>query len=174
MKYLVRFFVVTVLLLVSTHVLAEQKVAYLDMKFILNNSKAGKGAQDFLHKSFQDNQKKFLDKENELKTEESDLLTQKTILTKVEYQKKSDDLRKKVIDYQSQRKASLEKITVQRAEARQKLLEKLDPILQTYIEENDISLVIDRKNVVMGNTNLDITDIIIKKLNKELPSLSIE
>ena len=48
MKYLVKFFVVTFLLLVCTHVLAEQKVAYLDMKFILNNSKAGKGAQDFL------------------------------------------------------------------------------------------------------------------------------
>jgi len=173
-KYFVKFFVVTYLLLVCTHVLAEQKVAYLDMKFILNNSKAGKGAQDLLHKSFQENQKKFLDKENALKKEESDLLTQKTILTKVEYQKKSDDLRKKVIDYQSQRRASLEKITAQRAEARQKLLEKLDPILQTYIEESDISLVIDRKNVVMGNTNLDITDIIIKKLNKELPSLSIE
>ena len=174
MKYLVKFFVVTFLLLVCTHVLAEQKVAYLDMKFILNNSKAGKGAQDFLHESFQANQKKFLDKENALKNEESDLLTQKTILTKEEYQKKSDDLRKKVIDYQSQRRASLEKITAQRAEARQKLIEKLDPILQAYIEENDISLVIDRKNVVMGNTNLDITDIIIKKLNKEFPSLSIE
>ena len=174
MKYLVKFFVVTFLLLVCTHVLAEQKVAYLDMKFILNNSKAGKGAQDLLHKSFQENQKKFLDKENALKKEESDLLTQKTILTKEEYQKKSDDLRKKVIDYQSQRRASLEKITAQRAEARQKLIEKLDPILQSYIEENDISLVIDRKNVVMGNTNLDITDIIIKKINKEFPSLSIE
>ena len=174
MKYLVKFFVVTFLLLVCTHVLAEQKVAYLDMKFILNNSKAGKGAQDLLHKSFQENQKKFLDKENALKKEESDLLTQKTILTKEEYQKKSDNLRKKVIDYQSQRRTSLEKITAQRAKAREKLLEKLDPILQTYIEESDISLVIDRKNVVMGNTNLDITDIIIKKLNKEFPSLSIE
>ena len=174
MKYLVKFFVVTFLLLVCTHVFAEQKVAYLDMKFILNNSKAGKSAQDFLHKSFQENQKRFLDKENALKTEESDLLTKKTILTKEEYQKKSDDLRKKVRDYQSQRRASLEKITAQRAEARQKLIEKLDPILQSYIEENDISLVIDRKNVVMGNTNLDITDIIIKKLNKEFPSLSIK
>ena len=174
MKYLVKFFVVTFLLLICTHVSAEQKIAYLDMKFVLNNSKAGKGAQDFLQKSFKENQKKFVDEENALKKEENDLLAQKTILTKEEYQKKSDNLRKKVIDYQSQRKASLEKITVQRAEARQKLLEKLDPILQTYIEENDISLVIDRKNVVMGNTNLDITDIIIKKLNKELPSLSIE
>ena len=174
MKYLVKFFVVTFLLLIYTHASAEQKIAYLDMKFVLNNSKAGKGAQDFLQKSFKENQKIFLDKENSLKKEESDLLAQKTILTKEEYQKKTDDLRKKVIDYQSQRRAALDKITSQRAEARQKLLDKLDPILKTYINENDISLIIDRKNILMGNTNLDITNIIVEKLNIEFPSLNLK
>ena len=174
MKYLVRFFVVTFLLLICTYASAEQKVAYLDMKFVLNNSKAGKGAQDFLQKSFKENQKKFVDEENALKKEENDLLAQKTILTKEEYQKKSDNLRKKVIDYQSQRRLSLEKITTQRAEARKKLLEILDPIMKTYTEENNISLVIDKKDVLVGNTDLDITNIIVKKLNKKLPSLSIK
>ena len=174
MKYLVKFFVVTFLLLIYTHASAEQKIAYLDMKFVLNNSKAGKGAQDFLQKSFKENQEKFMNEENALKKKENDLLAQKTILTKKEYQKKTDDLRKKVIDYQSQRRTALEKITSQRAEARQKLLEKLDPIMKTYIKENDISMIIDRKNVLMGNTNLDITNIIVEKLNKELPSLSIK
>ena len=174
MKYLVKFFVVTFLLLVCTYASAEQKVVYLDMTFVLNNSKAGKGAQDFLQKSFKNNQKKFLDEENELKKEESDLLKQKTILSKEEYQKRTDDLRKKVIDYQSQRRASLEKITTQRAEARQKLLEKVNPIVQTYIEENDVSLVLDKKNILLGKTDLDITFTIVEKLNKELPSLSIK
>ena len=42
--------------------------------------------------------------------------------------------------------------------------------MKTYIKENDISLIIDRKNVLMGNTNLDITSIIVEKLNKEVPS----
>ena len=174
MKYLVKFFVVTFLTLIYTYASAEQNIKYLDLKFVLNNSKAGKGAQDFLQKSFKTNQKNFLDKENALKKAESNLLKQKTILSKEEYQKQSDDLRKKVIDYQSQRRASLEKITTQRAEARQKLLEKLDPIMKTYIDENGISLVVDKKNILMGNTDLDITNIIIKKLNKELASLSIK
>ena len=174
MKYLVKLFVVTFLLLIYTHASAEQNIKYLDLKFVLNNSKAGKGAQDFLQKSFQENQKNFLDRENELKDEESNLLAQKAILTKEEYQKKSDNLRKKVIDYQSQRRLSLEKITTQRAKARQKLLEILDPILKTYTEENNISLVIDKKDILVGNTDLDITNIIVKKLNKKLPSLSIK
>ena len=48
MKYIVKFIVVTFFLLLSTHTFAEQKVVILDLKFVLNNSKAGKGAQDFL------------------------------------------------------------------------------------------------------------------------------
>ena len=67
MKYLVKFFVVTFFLLVCTYASAEQKVVHLDMKFILNNSKAGKGAQNFLQKSFKENQTKFENKENGLK-----------------------------------------------------------------------------------------------------------
>ena len=174
MKHLVKFFVVTLLLLICTHASAEQKVAYLDMKYVLNNSKAGKGAQDFLQKSFKENQKKFSDREVELKKDEVDLLATKNTLSKEDYKKKTDELRKKVMEYQSQRKISLDKITKQRAEARQKLIEKIDPILNTYISENNISLVIARQNVVGGNSDFDITNIITEKLNKELPSLSLK
>jgi len=175
-KHIVKFFVVTFFLLVCTYTstFAEQKIVVLDIKFILNESKPGKGAQDFLKKSFKDNQKKFLDMENNLKKEESDLLVKKTILSKEEYQKKTDILRKKVIDYQSQRRAALDKITTQRANSREILLKKIDPILAIYIKENNISLVVDKKHMLGGNPEYDITKIIVEKLNKELPSLNLK
>ena len=174
MKYLVKFFVVTFFLLVCTYSFAEQKIVVLDMKYVLNFSKAGKGAQDFLKKSFTDNQKKFTDIEQNLKKEEIDLLEKKTILSKQEYTKKTDTLRKKVIDYQSQRRASLDKIATQRAKSRETLLEAIDPILDTYIKDNNISLVIDKKDMLGGNPENDITKTIVEKLNKELPSLNLK
>ena len=174
MKYLVKFIVVTFFLLICTHTFAEQKIVVLDLKFVLNNSKAGKGAQDFLKKSFNNNAKKFTELEKSLKKEETDLLATKTNLTKEEYTTKSDSLRKKVIDYQSQRRASLDKITTLRAKSRETLLEKIDPILNTYIKENDISLVVDKKNMLGGKPEYDITKFIVEKLNKELPSLNLK
>ncbi len=174
MKYIVKFIVVTFLLIVSTYASAEQKIAYIDMKFVLNNSKAGKAAQDFLQKSFKENQEKYLKDGESLRNEEKDLLKQRADLTKEEYQKKTDILRKKVIDFQSQKRASLDKITNQRATARSALLEKLDPIVEEYIKENNISLIIDKKNIIKGSKELDITGLIIEKLNKELPSLNIK
>ena len=174
MKHIIKFFAVILFVFLSTNSFAEQKVVVLDMKLVLNTSKAGKGAQDYLQKSFKDNQKKFTDMENKLKKDENDLLNQKTNITKEEYTKKSDNLRKKVIDYQSQRRSSLDKIAKQRAEARKALLEKITPILDNYIKENNVSIVIDKKNVIGGDATLDITDVIIEKLNKELPSLNLK
>jgi len=174
MKYLVKFIVVTFFLLVSTSAFAEQKIVVLDLKYVLNNSKAGKGAQDFLKKTFENNAKKFADMEKKLKKEESDLLSKKTVLSKEEYTKKGDALRKQVIDYQSQRRASLDKIATQRAKSREKLIEAIDPILNAYIKENNIYLVMDKKDFLGGTPESDITEIIIKKLNKELPSLNLK
>ena len=174
MKYFVKFIVVTFFFLQCTYAFAEQKIVYLDMTFVLNNSKAGKGGQDFLKKTFEENQKKFVDKENELKNEEADLLGKKDILTKEEYKKKSEDLRKNVLEYQKQRRTFLEKIAKQRSEARQTLLKKIDPLLKAYSRENNITLVIDKKFILSGNTNLDITEVIVEKLNKELPSLNLQ
>ncbi len=174
MKYLVKFFVVTFFLLVCTHTIAEEKIVVLDLTFVLNKSKAGKGAQDFLKESFNDNAKKFSDKEEKLKNEEIDLLAKKKILTKEEYSRKSDTLRKKVIDYQSQRRMAIDKIATQRAEARETLIKKINPILETYISENNISLVIDKRNILEVNPENDITTVIVDKLNKELPSLNLK
>jgi|TARA_B100000029_G_scaffold356201_1_gene349036 Skp family chaperone for outer membrane proteins len=174
MKYLVKFFVVTFFLLVSTYTFAEQKIVVLDMKVILNTSKAGKGAQDYLKKTFNENQKKYQKMEKDLKKEENDLLAKKNILSQEEYTKKTNELRKKVIDYQSERRSSLDKIATQRAVARENLLKEVNPIIDEYIKENNISLVMDKKNMIGGQTEFDITKEIIEKLNKKLPSLTIK
>ena len=174
MKYLVKIFVVTFFLVFSTHAFAEQKIVVLDMKFVLNKSSAGKDAQEYLKKKFNDNAKKFTKFEDSLKKEEKDLLKAKADLTKEEYKKKSDTLRKKVIDYQSQRRSSIDKLGAKRIKAREILMKQVNPIIDTYINENDISLVIDKKNMIGGLNEYDITNLIVEKLNKEFPSINLE
>ena len=173
MKYLVKFIVVTYLLLNCTYTFAEQKIVILDLTYVLNNSKAGKGAQDYLKKSFENNAKKFKNMEKELKKEEDDLLAKRTVLSREEYTKKSNELRKRVIDYQTQRRTALDKIATQRAKSRETLVKTLDPIVQSYMKENNVSIVIDKKNTLGAQPTRDITKIIIEKLNKELPSLNL-
>ena len=174
MKYLVKFFVVTFFILICTHTFAEQKIVVLDLTHVLNQSKAGKGAQDFLKKTFDDNIKKFSDIEKKLKKEEKDLLAKKTVITQEEYGKKMNSLRKKNLDYQTERRAAIDNITNKRAKAREVLLKKIKPILESYIKENNVSLVVDKKYILGGGAKTDITEIIVEKLNKDLPSLNLK
>ena len=102
------------------------------------------------------------------------MLAKKTVLNKADYTKKSDTLRKKVIDYQSQRRASLDKISTLRAKSRETLIKKITPIVDDYIKENNISIVMDKKSMIGGLNEYDITEEIIKRLNKELPSLDLK
>ena len=174
MKYLVKFFVVTFFLLICTDTFAEQKIVVLDLTYVLNESKAGKGAQEFLKKTFDDDAKKFSNIEKNLKEEEKDLLAKKNILNKEEYGKKINSLRKKNMDYQTEKRSSIDKITMLRAKARETLLKNLKPIIETYINENSVSLVVDKKYILGGGAQSDITKFIVEKLNKDLPSLNLK
>ena len=170
----IKYFLITIFFTFSSELLAQEKIVILDLNFVLNQSKAGKGAQDFLKKSYTQNIKKFKDIEGELKKEETDLLSKKSVLSKEDYTKKSDTLRKKVIDYKSERRAAMDKITTQRAESRATLIKSITPILETYIKENNISVVINKVHTLGGKPENDITKTIVEKLDKVLPSLDLK
>jgi len=174
MKYFVKLFVVTSFLIISTYAYAEQKIVVLDLKYVLNSSKAGITAQEYLKKQHNNNIKEFTELEKKLKEDETKLLEAKKGLSKEDYKKSSDELRKKVITYQTKRRSSLETLGKKRAELKTKLMDKLKPIVDAYIEENQISIVIDKKFMLGGLTEFDITNLITDKLNKELPSISLQ
>ena len=53
------------------------------------------------------------------------------------------------------------------------MLKNLNPILGKYMEDNNITVVIDKKHVLMGNKKFEITSQIIEILNKNLKSLNL-
>jgi len=112
--------------------------------------------------------------EKDLKKEEKDLLDKKTSLSKEDYKKKSNELRKKVGKFQKDRRDSLQKTGELRKNAKAELLKQLTPILDKYINENSISIVINKEYMIGGLDEFDITNEIVEKLNKEFPSLSLQ
>ena len=46
-----------------------------------------------------------------------------------------------------------------------KLMIKINPIVQDYIKENSLEILFARKIIYIGDVNLDLTKIIINKLN---------
>jgi len=67
----------------------------------------------------------------------------------------------------------LNSVAKQRKKARSELLKNLNPIIQDYMKEKKIRMVIDKKSILLADENLDLTKEIIELLNKKLKSIKL-
>ena len=153
--------------------LLASDVYFIDYSKVMNESTAGKKAQDYLKNFLNNSNKKFNDTAKKLKDEENKIISQKNALSKEEYKKKADALRKKVFELNKGRDKLIRDVAAKRKKAGDEMLKKLNPILGKYMEENNISVVIDKKNVLMGDKKFEITSQIIEILNKEFKSINL-
>ena len=139
----------------------------------MNQSIAGKKAQDYLKNLMKSSNKKFNDNAKKLKDEENKIIGQKNALSKEEYKKKADALRKKVFELNKEREKSIREVAAKRKKTGDQMLKNLNPLLGKYMKENNIAVVIDKKNVLMGDKKFEITSQIIEILNKEFKSINL-
>ena len=147
---------------------------FLDFKLILNESIAGKKAQNFLKNKLEKGAANLKEKEKNILEEEKKIIQQKKVISNDEYKKKLTELRNKVSTLRTTRNKLLESVAKERAEAKKTLLKNLNPILKEYMKENKIRMVIDKKNVLLADENLDITKNILEILNKKLKNIPLK
>ena len=152
----------------------ENKIVYIDLNKIMNNSIAGKSITSQLEKTHKKNISKLKKIEEKLKKEESDIISQKNVLTKEEYEKKIIDLRDKAKNFRKQRNENINNLNNQRLQATTKIINLIKPILSEYSEKNSISIIIDKKNVIIGKTTLDITDDILKIVDEKIGKINLD
>ena len=51
------------------------------------------------------------------------------------------------------------------------MVNEINKILTKYAADNAISLVIQKKNIIIGKSELDITDEILKEFNNQIKSI---
>ena len=98
-KYLIIFF----LIIFNQTTIKADIPHFVDFKFILNQSDAGKKAQDFLKKKLDDGLNNLKKKEKKLMEEEKKIIQQKKIISAEEYKKKVTELRAGVSSLQKER-----------------------------------------------------------------------
>ncbi len=146
---------------------------YLDFKYILNESIAGKKAQESLKKKLNDGVAALNKKEKNFLEEEKKIIQQKKLISSEEYKNKISELRKKAANLQKERNKLVNDVSKQRSKAKNELLKNLNPIIKEYMISKNIKMVIDRKNIILADKNLDITKEIVEILNKKLKSVKL-
>ena len=147
--------------------------SYVDFNYILNQSTAGKKAQNFLKNKLEQGLKKLSEQEKNILKEEKQIIEQKKLIKPDEYKNKVDALRTKVLNLQKERDKLLKSVSKQRLIARNELLKNLNPIISEYMQEKKIRMVVDKKSILLADQNLDITKQIIEILNKKLKSIKL-
>ena len=169
MLYIKNFFITFFIYIsIFSSVFAENKIAYLDLDFILSNTNIGKITLEKLETIEKKKNSELKLKEKNLKEEENKILASKTIITEEQLKKNISDFQTKIQVYSKDKAEQIKILKKNRNTEIINLLNLINPIIKTYMNDNSISIVIDKKNIYIGNTNYDITNNLIELINKKL------
>ena len=153
---------------------SSEKIVYLDVEKIMQQSIAGKSIIAQLKKKRELSISKFKKKEKEIIDKEKKLISQKNVLSKEQFESKIIELRKDISNYQKDRNKTSNEIGKSRVNASTKLINKLTPILEEYSKKNSIRIIVQKKNIVMGKKEDDITKDILELVNQKVKNIKLD
>ena len=145
----------------------SKNIVYLDIQYIIDNSDLGIFYKSKINKLADNNKENLKIKKNEIKLKEEEINNQKNLLSKEEIEKKIENLKKLVKNYQIEQNKKNKLVIDEKKIYTSKILKLLNPLLTNYVEKNKITLVVDKKNILIGIKSLDITPDILQILNDE-------
>ena len=155
-------------ILISPSKSENVSIAFVDVQKILSESNSGKKFQKSISDKVNKNLKIVQKEEKDLKNQESEILKQKNILSKEELDNKITKFQKEVQTFRNKKKKFDTDISKERSKFVNKMFEYLNKILANYASEKSISLIVQKKNILIGKSELDITKDILKIFNDQV------
>jgi outer membrane protein len=155
-------------------VIADISIGFIDMNKIITTSKPGSSIIDQLNEINLKNLKKFKNDAKILKDSETKLISQKNILSEDDFQSKVNKLKIEIKKYNDDRNKINNDFNKLKLDSTNKLIKLINPILISYLNEKSISLILHKKDLIIGKKELDITDEIIENVNSEIKVFRIK
>ncbi len=170
-----RFYIFIILLIFKLNFAnAAEKIAFIDLNYIMNNSISGKSINIFINNLKKKKNDEFKIIENKIKKDENELLAKKNIIEKNIYNNKVEDIKARINNYRNDRQNFNKSLDENKIKYTNKLLEKLNPIISGYVETNSITIVLPKKMIIIGKKNLDITLPILKILDETIQKITFD
>ncbi len=146
---------------------ANEKIAFINLEKILSSSNLGKSLLKEIQNQNNENINELKKNEIELKNDQDQLNKIKNIISEDEYKNKLNLLEQKINNFRNKKNQMVEEIEQQRNLELENFFSKINPIIQDYMNKNSIDILFDQKNVFIGKSSSDITDLLIKEINKK-------
>ena len=147
---------------------SEKNIVYLNLDQIFQNSIPGSLILNELKDQNKKNIEKFKLKETDLRNQEQDLIKKKNILSKEEFDSNVVSFKKKMKIFNKEREEAFLKFEKEKKEKLNNFLLKITPLIEIFVKENSINIVLNEKNLFIASKNFDITNQIIEIVNKNI------
>ena len=175
---LINIITVLITLIMTSNVIAETSypntsIAIVDLNLILLDSKSAKDATKQFEKIQKKTENDIIESDKNMLDERNKLIEQQSVVAPEAFELKVKDYEKKLQNYQTDKQDKLRKLDGILQKARNEILEEVKPILEQISRDIGVTIILEKNSVLLSADNMDITNEVIKKLNKKLPKIKV-
>ncbi len=167
-------FLAIAFLLLAMPAAALENTAVVNVQRIMRDATVAASARDQLKAKQTEFKEQISRQETELQKEDQELAKQRTILAQDAFQERVKTFQKKAAETQKDVQAKRQSLSKAYNQALADIQKKVTDIIQDISKDKKLALVIPTSQVLYFEGSLDITDQVLTRLNKEMPSLKVQ
>jgi len=153
---------------------ANINIVYINMDNIMSTSIVGKSILKQLDEINNKAILEFKKIENNFNQQEKKIIAQKNILSKIEFNEKVSLLKLEIKKYTNNKKKKINYLNQLKINNTNEFVKQINEILLKYSRDKSISLILNKKNIIIGKSELDISMDIIKLVNIEIKEFKVK
>ena len=146
----------------------SQNVKFADIDLIVQNSEIGKKTLTKIENANKSNIEKLSNFQKQLKDRENEIKIKKNIISEEEFKKEVENLKKQLAEFNKKKDLMVKEFSELKNDELEALFAKINPIIQNYMKENSIEILMNSKNIFIGNIKADLTQLLINEINSKV------
>ncbi len=168
MKLTFKYFLIAIIFLfIFQTSKAEQLLKYANIDRIIKETEIGIEMLNKLNELDKENIKKLNSFEDELKSKENEIKSKKNIISDQEFEKEVNNLKKKLVNFNKEKNIMVNNLKEIKKKELKIFFNKINPIIQNYMNEKSIDILFNSNNIYIGNKNSDLTKQLIDEINNK-------
>ena len=167
------FFFCFFFLIFATQLNANEKIVFIDINFIFNNSDAGKNLQIEISKKNDQINNEINEFKIVIENKKKKLLAQKNVMSAEEYNKQVNSIDKEIQEMNITISNKKKELAIYKKKIEQSFSKTLNKLIQEFSEKNSIDIILNKENLLMAKKKLNITQEIFDLFNNQIKSINV-
>ena len=167
-KFKFIFFFILIFSLSFKNSYSNESIAILDLDGLLEKTNFGKKIINELNLINNKNLNLLKEIEGKIKSDRDKINAQKNILSDEQLNEKLNDLNKEIKKFKNEKNKLVNKFNLEKKKKLDDFFKQIIPEIEKYIDEKQIDIVIDKKNIFIANRKNNITEDIVKIIDEKL------